>query len=93
MSDDDSTVLEPTTESKHFSEYEINSLIELVNEKKSIIESKKTDFGTKDNKNKAWIKIAEAFNSDEKVKKRTFKQPKKKWENLKTRAKKDVSKL
>ena len=52
-------------------------------QKYKVIECKKTDGASIDEKNKAWENIREAFNSN--FPSRTTKQLKKMWDNLKTR--------
>jgi hypothetical protein len=92
--DDNSDNEEPFKKSKvHFSTFEKSLLLELVGKNKTVIESKETDFGTTDKKSKVWNAIAEEFNADSSVSSRNAKQLKKKWENLKHRAKKDVNRF
>lgn len=71
--------------------FEKTLLLEYVQEKKSIIESKASDPKTIVKKQKAWDKIAEEFSANPDVIKRTGPQLKKAWENAKTRAKNEVS--
>ena len=79
--------------SKSFTAREVLNLTELVQNHKSIIESKLTDFGTTDKKQKTWEIIANEFNSDPNCTARTADKLKKKWENLKAAAKTEVSHL
>jgi hypothetical protein len=93
-SDDNSDPEKPYKKSKvHFSTFEKSLLLELVGKNKTVIESKETDFGTTDKKSKVLNAIAEEFNSDSIVSSRNTKQLKKKRENLKHRAKKDVNRF
>jgi len=81
----------PTSSRNPYSRLEVNRLIELIEEKETIIENKRTDFNTQNKKNAAWIKLTAEYNSCVDVQKRTQKQLQKKWDNLKSTAKKDVS--
>jgi hypothetical protein len=74
-----------------YSRYEINRLAALIEEKRKIIENKRTDFNTQGHKNAAWEKLTAEYNSSSDVHQRTVKQLQKKWDNLKMKAKKDVS--
>ena len=65
-------------------------LIQLVAEHKSVLECKKTDFGTTTKKKQAWEAIATKFNSGLQDHPKTPAQLPKCWDNLKTKAKKDV---
>jgi len=74
-----------------FSELEKQTMIELVNQYKLIIEDKRTDYGTNNKKAKAWDAISGKFSSQHGVQKRSAMQLKNWWLNSKKRAKKDVS--
>jgi Myb/SANT-like DNA-binding domain len=73
-----------------YSAHEEERLILLVGQQKDVLESKEKDFGTINKKAKAWDALTVLFNSDEMVSKKTTDQLRKKWENLKGRAKKEV---
>ena len=66
-------------------------LTSLVQKHKDSVESKKTDFIATDKKRRAWDSIRLAFNSDPDSSTRTADQLKKKWDNLKSQAKKEVN--
>jgi len=66
-------------------------LLTLIEERKAIIEDKRTTFGPKTRKTKAWLAITSLYNSDPGVNKKTTKQLKNWWMNSKKRAKKAVS--
>jgi hypothetical protein len=96
MSDNDSVMSErddqssKSSRSRPFSERETNLLLELVRDAKGILESKKTGFLDTDRKRKAWDSLADNFNSHSEVTKRTAVQLRKRWENCKRTAKKEV---
>lgn len=69
-------------ERKTYSEREKVLLISLVEKFKDAIENKKTDGTNIQKKNLAWEQITEIFNSND-VCKRTEKQLRKLWDNLK----------
>jgi len=73
-----------------FSAYEISLFVNLVEAKKTVIENKRSDFMTQGKKQQAWVSLTNDFNSSSDVRKRTMKQLQKKWDNVKTTAKKDV---
>jgi Myb/SANT-like DNA-binding domain len=75
-----------------FTQIETSILLDLIREKKDIIESKKTDFGTTGKKQKEWERIADKFNCQPSCTKKSSKQLKTHWENKKKKAKVDVSK-
>jgi Myb/SANT-like DNA-binding protein len=70
-------------------QFEKNLLLELI-AKYSIIESKKSDFGTVGQKQKAWDTIQSEFSSQPGVTARNVAQLKTWWNNSKKRAKKAV---
>lgn len=76
----------------YFSELDKSVLTELVNQHKDILESKKNDFRCIKKKNDMWKVLTEEFNSQNGVSKRDQKQLKKCWDNIKSRAKKTLSK-
>ncbi|KAJ8913798.1 hypothetical protein NQ315_002704 [Exocentrus adspersus] len=61
-------------------------LINLIGKYKSVIENKKTDSNTTQNKQRTWEKIADIYNSN--FAKRSAKQLKKLWDNLKQKTRK-----
>ncbi|OXA46233.1 Myb/SANT-like DNA-binding domain-containing protein 3 [Folsomia candida] len=73
-----------------FTTFEIKLLLSLVEAKKKILEDKKTDFINLEKKRKGWDQLTTEFNSSAEVTARTKSQLQKKWDNLKSRAKKDV---
>ena len=66
-------------------------LLELVNASKKIVECKKSDCGSIKTKQKAWTKITKEFCSQPGTTRRSDKQLKKCWENLKRKSKKEVT--
>jgi len=70
-----------------YTEFELNLLKELVGKRIDILENKKSDYKTINEKNLTWKLLSNEYNSYEHVKKRKDKQLKKCWENLKARAK------
>ena len=72
----------------YYSELEKSLLTELVGKHKDVIENKKNDYRTFNQKHKAWGALSEEFNSQSAVTKRDAQLLKKCWENVKTRAKK-----
>lgn len=77
---------------QYFSELEKSIITELVAKQKNVIECKRNDYKSIQQKNKAWEKLTEEFNCQAGVKKRESKQIKKCWENIKSRAKKSIAK-
>jgi hypothetical protein len=67
-------------------------LTELVRKHKDLLENKKNDYKTIQQKNNTWEALSEQFNSQSGVTKRDSKQLKKCWENVKARAKKQLAK-
>lgn len=76
----------------NFTELEKAVLLELVSEKKSVIESKQNDGRMICKKKKEWENIENAFNARHGVNTRSITQLKSLWKNLKARAKADVAK-
>ncbi len=66
-------------------------LLELVKERVGIVECKKTDFGSKSRRKKAWSEICERFCSEDGMTSRTAEQLRKFWLNSKRTTKKAVS--
>ena len=66
-------------------------LLELVNGHKGQVESKKSDIGSIKSKQTAWKKLSASFCSTPGTTRRSDKQLKKAWENLKRKSKKEVS--
>ena len=65
-------------------------LLELVSASKKVIECKKSDCGSIKSKQKAWTKIMTEFCCQPGTTRRSAKQLKKCWENLKRKSKKEV---
>lgn len=80
---------ERTKRSSNFSTKEVKYLIQLVNNKKDIIESKKTDRTTSEEKVKAWVEIEEEFNAVFEDY-RSYKVLKTKYENMKKNVKRKL---
>ncbi|XP_037809933.1 myb/SANT-like DNA-binding domain-containing protein 4 [Lucilia sericata] len=80
---------ERTKRSSNFSTKEVKYLIQLVDNKKEVIESKKTDRTTSEEKVKAWLEIEEEFNAVFEDY-RSFKVLKTKYENLKKNVKRKL---
>ena len=75
----------------YFSQLEKSLLTELVRKHKDLLEDKKNDYKTIQQKNKTWEALSEQFNSQSGVTKRDSRQLKKCWENVKARAKKQLA--
>ncbi|KPJ15352.1 hypothetical protein RR48_01913 [Papilio machaon] len=72
---------------KPYSEYERQTLMQLVQQKIDIIENRRTDVITQKRKNDAWEDIRNKFNNSDNVShKASVAQLKKMWQNLKSRA-------
>lgn len=81
------------TESRqYFSPLEKSIITELVRKHKDILENKRNDYKTIQQKNRMWVALSEEFNSQSGVCKRDSRQLKKCWENIKSRAKKQIAK-
>ena len=91
-SQNENSVQKPTAKirSKSYTPGEISLLTSLVKKNKTAVESKKTTFEAINSKNLAWESISLEFNSDPDSCSRTQEQLKKKWENMKAQAKKEV---
>ena len=74
----------------YFSSTETNLLLSLIEEKHNILEDKSTEFLNLEKKRNAWEVLTQNFNSAVDVTQRTCSQLQKKWDNLKSRGKKDV---
>jgi len=70
-----------------YTEFETDLLKELVNNRIHVLENKRSDFKTINEKSLTWKQLANEYNSFENVNTRTDKQLKKCWENMKNRAK------
>ncbi len=75
----------------NYSALEKNVLLELVEERKDIIENKKNDGRMIGKKEEAWQDICKIFGSRHGVNKRTVKQLKALWKNMKGKAKKAIA--
>ena len=81
------------TESRqYFSPLEKSVITELVPKHKDILENKRNDYRTIQQKNRVWEDLSEEFNSQSGVSKRDSRKLKKCWENIKSRAKKQLAK-
>ena len=78
--------------SPNFTELEKTVLIELVDSRNGIIESKQNDGKMISKRNKEWENIGKEFNSRHGVHKRSLTQLKSLWKNLKARTKSVVAK-
>ncbi|PSN40815.1 hypothetical protein C0J52_21982 [Blattella germanica] len=76
---------------RFFTADEKNLIRELVTKHASILECKKSDVVSVANKKKKWAEICEIFNMNYLHTKRTPKQIKKCWENLKTKRKQELA--
>ena len=76
----------------NFTPLEKQIILELVESVQDIIESKKNDGRIIEKKDKAWDTVTQQFNARHGVNKRTKKQLKDAWQNLKKIAKKEVAK-
>lgn len=77
--------------SANFSELEKETVLELVEKEKHIIEDKRNDGRMVAKKEKAWESLTRDFNSRPGVNKRTTPQLKRLWKNLKGKAKKSLA--
>lgn len=71
------------TRDSNFSTTEVNFLVELIKERKNIIEDKKTDNMTSKSRKRAWYEISEEFRKNGDCNERTVEQSKAKWKGLK----------
>ncbi len=76
------------TKRLHFSILERNFLLRLLEENIDIVESKSNDGVTMRRKDETWARIVSRFNAEPSVVKRTPRQLRKCWTNMKMRAKK-----
>lgn len=74
-----------------YSEVEKNLLVELVSQHQKVIEQKDNSTTTLKHKNEAWDTICHLFNSSKGVQSSTTKSLKKLWDNIKSKAKKEVA--
>lgn len=81
--------MDKTRRSSNFSSKEVQFLLQLVDKKKEIIESKKTDRLTSEEKVKAWLGIEEEYN-EVFSEYRSLKVLKTKYDNLKKNAKRQL---
>ena len=77
---------------QYYSELEKSLLIELVGKYKDVLQNKKNDYKIIQQKNTTWETLTQEFNSQSGVHKRESMQLKKSWENIKSRAKKQLAK-
>ncbi|XP_046400532.1 myb/SANT-like DNA-binding domain-containing protein 3 [Ischnura elegans] len=70
---------------------ETKLLVDIIVKHQEVLESKKTDALSNAKKAKAWLDVQEEFNSNEFVRKRTAKQLRKSWDNLKMRKRKELA--
>jgi hypothetical protein len=77
---------------QYFSQLEKSPLTELVRKHKDLLENKKKDYKTIQQKNNTWEALSKQLNSQSGVTKRDSKQLKKCWENVMARAKRQLAK-
>ncbi|XP_046400300.1 uncharacterized protein LOC124166696 [Ischnura elegans] len=70
---------------------ETKLLVDIINKRREVLESKKTDALSNAKKARAWLDVQDEFNSNEFVRKRTAKQLRKSWDNLKMRKRKELA--
>ena len=75
----------------NFTQLEKETLVELIEERRSIVEGKKNDVTSIKRKEEAWEIITVNFNSRVGVNKRSDKQLRGLWKNLKSQTRKDVA--
>lgn len=83
--------MEDRRRSKIFSDYEKQVLLSLVEDQIGTLESKKSDSRSIVVKKKTLDMIADQFNKNSEITRRSSDQLKKCWENMKSRAKTDVA--
>lgn len=83
--------METPKRSKNFSEREKMLLLDIVKSFSRIIENKKTDGSTSVQKQEAWLEIAKLFNASCDYGLRTTKQLHALYDNLKKKAKRNMS--
>lgn len=77
-----------TTPKIVYNEHERHTLVELVMQHRSVIDSRRVDADTLSKKRLTWLKITNEYNRQPRVRKRLTKQLRRLWENTKARAKK-----
>lgn len=75
---------------KNFTQYEKNMLINIILDKKGVIENKETDGASLDKKKKAWEEVRLTYNSSQQSGERSTKQLKELYYILKRNARKNV---
>ncbi|XP_046407630.1 myb/SANT-like DNA-binding domain-containing protein 3 [Ischnura elegans] len=80
-----------TGEGSRITTEEKNLIVDLVIARKAVLESKKTDAVSLTSKSKAWKEVEEEFNRHDGVTKRSWKQIKRSWENMKAKRKRDLA--
>ncbi|XP_038050109.1 uncharacterized protein LOC119723499 [Patiria miniata] len=83
--------MESRSKRLNFSVLERDVLLRLIEANIEIVESKRNDGMTVRRKDAAWSRIVAGFNAEHNVVKRTHRQLRKYWNNLKMRAKKSMS--
>ncbi|KAF5281907.1 hypothetical protein FQR65_LT14433 [Abscondita terminalis] len=83
--------MEQVKKRKNFTHFEKNVLLDLISEKKTIIENKKTDGTTNEEKAKAWKHVTESYNSSAQTGCRSIKQLKELYAILKRTARKNLA--
>lgn len=71
-----------------YNQYERQTLVDLVNQHREIVDSRRVDSNTLNRKRQTWLKITTEYNRHPRVRKRLTKQLRRLWENTKARAKK-----
>lgn len=71
-----------------YNQCERQTLVDLVNQHRQIVDSRRVDSTTLNRKRQTWLKITTEYNRHPRVRKRLTKQLRRLWENTKARAKK-----
>lgn len=71
-----------------YNQCERQTLVDLVNQHREIVDSRRVDSNTLNRKRQTWLKITTEYNRHPRVRKRLTKQLRRLWENTKARAKK-----
>lgn len=74
-----------------YNEYERKTLLDLVLQHRTVVDSKRVDSDTLTKKRQIWLKITNEYNRHPKVRKRLTKQLRRLWENTKAKAKKSAT--
>lgn len=82
---------EKRSRSANFSDEECIIMVNLVKENEKIIECKKTDVTTIKDKENCWEKVTDMFNSESGVRRRTCKELRMKYENIKRSLKRKIA--